>query len=231
MPFSLPSRHATSGLNLALALAMTLAMALCAPAVHGADTTPTDRRSALAAIAAPDPALRLQGIASLAGTGGMAEAPLLTGLLRDPDRDVRAAAEQGLWMVWGHSGDAAIDRLYRQGVALMGESRYAPAMETFNRIIRDRPQFAEGWNKRATLYFLLGDYARSLRDCAEVIKRNPDHFGALSGYGQIYVALEQYELALDYFRKALAVNPNMAGVEKSIEQIEGYLRERNKNMI
>ncbi len=231
MPSSLPTRRAALALSFVLTVSVTLVVALGAPVAFGADATPIDRQSALAAIAAPGTARRLQGIASLAGTGGMAEAPLLTGLLSDPDRDVRAAAEQGLWTVWGHSGDPAIDRLYLQGVALMGESRYAPAMETFNRIIRDRPQFAEGWNKRATLYFLLGDYARSLRDCAEVIKRNPDHFGALSGYGQIYVALEQYELALDYFRKALAVNPNMAGVARSIEQIEGYLRERSKNMI
>jgi tetratricopeptide (TPR) repeat protein len=223
-----------------LAACLTLLAALFAIGVAGAgvgaaraaDTPPRlAHDAALAAIGAREPARRLQGIASLAETGGMAEARLLTGLLRDPDEDVRAAAERAMWTVWGHSGDAAIDRLYQQGVALMGDARYAEAMGLFNRIIRERPAFAEGWNKRATLYFMLGEYQLSLRDCAEVVKRNPDHFGVYAGYGQIYVNLEQFDKALEYFRKALAVNPNMTSVARNIERIEELQRERRRNMI
>jgi tetratricopeptide (TPR) repeat protein len=90
------------------------------------------------------------------------------------------------------------------------------------------PDFAEGWNKRATLYFLVGDFERSLKDCDEVIKRNPYHFGSLAGYGQIYMRLNEFERAADYFKRALAVNPNLDGVEFQLRLLEGVLAERGK---
>ena len=73
------------------------------------------------------------------------------------------------------------------------------AIETFRRIIQRKPDFPEGWNKRATLYYLIGEYDKSLADCEEVIRRNPVHFGALSGFGMIYLQLGKPEQALDYF--------------------------------
>jgi tetratricopeptide (TPR) repeat protein len=102
---------------------------------------------------------------------------------------------------------------------------------TFTRIIELKPDFAEGWNKRATLYFLAGDMRKSLADCDEVMKRNPYHFGALAGYAQIYIRLEQYERALDYAHRALAINPNLEGMRQSVEAIEHLLEERRKRMI
>jgi tetratricopeptide (TPR) repeat protein len=105
------------------------------------------------------------------------------------------------------------------------------AIATFSRIIELKPGFAEGWNKRATLYFLAGDYRKSLADCAQVIKRNPYHFGALAGYGQIYLRLEDYARALDYFRRALEVNPNMDSVKLNILLLEQLIEQRRKNMI
>ena len=84
-------------------------------------------------------------------------------------------------------------------------------------------RFTEGWNKRATLYFLVGDLRKSLADCDEVMKRNPYHFGALAGYAQIYVRLEYYDRALEYSRRALKVNPNMDGVRRNIDLIEHLL--------
>jgi tetratricopeptide (TPR) repeat protein len=105
------------------------------------------------------------------------------------------------------------------------------AIATFTRIIGLKPGFAEGWNKRATLYFLSGEYGKSLADCAQVIKRNPHHFGALAGYGQIYLRLEDYTRARDYFRRALEVNPNMDNVRLNLHLLEQLLEERRKNMV
>jgi tetratricopeptide (TPR) repeat protein len=93
-------------------------------------------------------------------------------------------------------------------------------------VIRRRPDFAEGWNRRATVHFMAGDYRRSLADCDEVMKRNPRHFGALAGYGQIYLQLEEYEKAIEYFQRALEVNPNLLGVEIYMEGARQKLRER-----
>jgi tetratricopeptide (TPR) repeat protein len=105
------------------------------------------------------------------------------------------------------------------------------AAETFSRVIRQRPDFAEGWNKRATVYYILGDYRKSLTDCDEVLKRNPYHFGALSGYGMIYLHLNQPGQALHYFERALRLNPNPRSVEEAIDTWRGVLLERRKNAI
>ena len=93
------------------------------------------------------------------------------------------------------------------------------AIDTFSAIITKKPDFAEGWNKRATVYYLIGEYEKSLADCDEVVKRNPYHFGALSGYGQIYMQLDQPERALDYFERALDVNPNLRQVEVASSEL------------
>jgi tetratricopeptide (TPR) repeat protein len=121
-----------------------------------------------------------------------------------------------------------VDGLLKSGIRRMDEGRMGPAVEDFTRIIELRPDFAEGWNKRATAYYLMGDYEQSLKDCDEVVKRNPHHFGALSGYGLIYVQRGELERALEYFERALEINPNMQGVEQSIELIRYRLGKSGK---
>jgi len=97
--------------------------------------------------------------------------------------------------------------------------------------VKRKPDFAEGWNKRATLYFLAGELRKSLADCDEVMKRNPYHFGALSGYALIYIRLEYYDRALEYSRRALEVNPNMDAVRRNVELLERLLEQRRNRMI
>jgi tetratricopeptide (TPR) repeat protein len=185
----------------------------------------------VAALASPSAETRRQGALQLAEVGTMADVKPLVAALRDPDELTRAVAEHALWQVWSRSGDAKIDALYRRGVGEMQSGRLDAGIATFTEIIRARPAFAEGWNKRATLYYMAGDFKRSLADCDEVMKRNPWHFGALAGYGQIYFQLEQPEKALEYFRKALAVNPNMQGVRLNIEGLEELLAAKRGKVI
>jgi len=186
---------------------------------------------AVAGLKHAEPAERAQAVAWLATHGSMADQPLLLARLRDEDEDVRGTVEQGLWVLWMRSGDAVIDRALVQGSALMSAGQLPEAIAIFSEIIRRRPAFAEGWNKRATAYFLAGDYPRSLADCDQVIKRNPRHFGALSGYGQIYFQLEQFDKAIDYWRRALRVNPNMTGLKENIEGAEQLLRAKGARTI
>jgi tetratricopeptide (TPR) repeat protein len=113
--------------------------------------------------------------------------------LKDENPFVRRYAEQALWVFWSRSGDDAIDALMETGVGQMQDRQLPAAIATFSEVIRRKPAFAEGWNKRATALFLAGELRKSLADCDEVVKRNPNHFGALAGYGQIYFQLEQYE--------------------------------------
>jgi len=209
-------------------LLLTLTLTCAAPAAFPA---PQNHAQAVAGLKHSHPAERAQALAWLAENGRMADQPLLLERLRDANEDVRGTAEQGLWLLWMRSGDPAIDRALAEGTALMGAGRLPEAIAIFSEIIRRRPAFAEGWNKRATAYFLAGDYRRSLADCEQVIKRNPRHFGALSGYGQIYFRLEQFDKAIEYWRRALRVNPNMSGVRINIEGAEQRLREKGARTI
>ena len=78
-----------------------------------------------------------------------------------------------LWDVWGRSGDKEIDALYQKGLALMNFGAAGDAIKIFTVVINRKPEFAEGWNKRATIYYSVGEYEKSLHDCDEVLKRNP----------------------------------------------------------
>ena len=187
---------------------------------------PSSRGEALKALASADTATRAEAVVWIANRGTMSDAPLLHQRLRDESGLVRSYAEQGLWLLWARSGDAGIDALMAKGGEEMQSGRLAEAIQTFSEVIRGKPDFAEGWNRRATAYYLAGEYQRSLEDCDEVLKRNPQHFGALSGAGQIHFALENYELALVWFRRALEVNPNMVGVEFNIHRAEERLQEK-----
>jgi tetratricopeptide (TPR) repeat protein len=192
---------------------------------------PGTRAEALVLLDAGDPAQRAGAVAFLARTGLATEGPVLAKRLLDDNPIVRELAERALWQVWSRSGDAEADRLLAAGTAQMGRGQFKEAIATFTRVIQRRPGFAEGWNKRATAHYLDGNFTKSLADCAEVMKRNPQHFGALSGYGQIYAQLEEYDKALEYFGRALAVNPNMSGAQMNIRAIEELLREKRRKMI
>lgn len=189
------------------------------------------REQAVQALSAADAAQRAQAVGRLGEVGTMADAKLLVGALRDPDEDVRDNAEQALWRLWSRSGNASIDALYATGVRQMSAGDLQQGIATFSRIIRLKPDFAEGWNKRATLYFLVGDLRKSLADCDQVVKRNPYHFGVLAGYAQIYARMEYYERALEYSRRALEINPNMTGVKRNIELLERLLEQRRRQTI
>jgi tetratricopeptide (TPR) repeat protein len=203
-----------------LASVLTLAAAPAFPA------PPQSRGDALAALASAETTERMEAIVWLANHGTMADAPRLHERLRDESALVRGYAEQGLWALWSRSGDAEVDRLMARGVDEMQAGQHQKAIATFSEIVKRKPDFAEGWNKRATVHYLAGDMQKSIADCGEVLKRNPGHFGALSGLGQIHLQLEDYERSLEWFRKALDVNPNMLGVEFNIKAIEGRLKER-----
>ena len=207
-------------------VAMVLLVALTAVAPPAFPEAPRTRAEALAALKNADTASRAEAVVWIANHGGMADAPLLHERLRDESAFVRQFAEQGLWLLWTRSGDRAVDELMARATEEMQSARYRQAIDLLTEVIKRKPDYAEGWNRRATVYFLAGDLPRSIADCDEVLKRNPGHFGALSGLGQIYLQLEDLPQSLRWYRRALEVNPNMLGVEMNIRMIEEQLRDR-----
>ena len=189
---------------------------------------PSTHDDAVRAAASTDADQRAEALAWIASHGTQDDAPLIGKHLTDDSRYVRNVAEQALWTLWSRSGDDEIDALLATGIERMQAGALDDAIAVFSQVIERRPDFAEGWNKRATALFLAGEFRRSLADCDEVMKRNPLHFGALAGYGQIYFQLEQYERAIQFWKRALAVNPNMTGVEINIHATEQLLADRRK---
>jgi len=197
----------------------------------GLSGAPAEQGGLLDQLRTGTPPERHAAAARLADIGDAAATADLVRALRDADAGVREAAGSALWMIWHRSGDGEVDTLLRRGIALMEQRRFPEAVAVFSEVIAQAPGFAEGWNKRATVYYLMGEHDRSLADCEEVIRRNPIHFGALSGFGLIYLEKDDLPRAAEYFERALAVNPNLAQIEAVLEQIREILRQRRRQSI
>ena len=170
------------------------------------------------------PAEKLKAIELLATIGDMQIMPALVQALRDDDGRVRAGAQTALWAIWLRSGNDDIDALMTQGIRLMEEQQYPEAVEIFDQIISRAPTFAEGYNKRATAYYLMQEFERSIADIHRTLELNPVHFGALSGMGLCYLGLDEPRQALEWFERAVAVNPNMDTIQGYIQQLREFLR-------
>lgn len=141
--------------------------------------------------------------------------------LRGDDPVLAARAEAVLWEIWCRSGDPAVDALLAKGIELMERRDFLEAEIVFTQIVTKAPQFAEGWNKRATVRYLAESYEAALADCRQTLERNPNHFGALSGQGLCHIALGQHREAVDCFRRALAVHPHLMGARSNLASAMG----------
>ncbi len=128
-----------------------------------------------------------------------------------------------IWQNWYQSDNREIEALMQRGEISLRRGKLEQAIEIYSRVIDIDPGFAEGWNRRATAYYMMGELQSSTEDVVETLKLEPRHFGALSGQGMIYTQLRKIDLALEYYERALEVNPHMTGVRISIEAIRKYL--------
>jgi tetratricopeptide (TPR) repeat protein len=119
-----------------------------------------------------------------------------------------------------HSGSDTVDLLLQWGMQAMEEKEYALALDVFDQVILLKPDFAEGWNKRATVYFLMNDYGPSVADIRRTLAIEPRHFGALAGFGMILRDIGKDAQALAVFRKALDINPRLDNIAEAIDDLE-----------
>ena len=178
-----------------------------------------------------DSARRINSLNRLSQIGNTSHTEVVFPLLHDTDPSVRRVAQAAIWRLWGQTGDEATDMAYQQGLALMNGGDLPHAIDVFTQLLTDHPLFAEAWNKRATLYFMLGQYDLSIQDCEQVLKLEPRHFGALSGYARMLISKGQLERALDYMERANAVNPQMQDAEEVIRYLRQQLRAKKNNMV
>jgi tetratricopeptide (TPR) repeat protein len=126
--------------------------------------------------------------------------------------------EAQIWGIWMQSGIDRIDGLMGAGVAALNAADYDGAVEAFSRVVTLAPDFAEGWNKRATALYLMGRTTESMQDIDHVLALEPRHFGALSGLGLCNVRLGKDPAALQAFERAAAIDPRADGIQMNIEE-------------
>lgn len=154
--------------------------------------------------------------------------PLLDSLfatLQSDDLPSHLEAEGQIWSIWYDSGDEAIEELMANGreAAQRGQSKVAEAF--YSQVIEQAPNYAEGWNRRATIRFYRKDYNGSLADIQQTIKLEPRHFGAIGGLGLILSAQQRYAEAIIAYQHLLEIKPHSRDVKSRIETLREKLLE------
>jgi tetratricopeptide (TPR) repeat protein len=136
------------------------------------------------------------------------------------------AVEEQIWQIWLQSDDPGVDRLMREGVLAMRERQLETALGVFDRMVQQAPEFAEGWNKRATVHYLMGSWRASVLDIQRTLALEPRHFGALFGLGLIYDVLDEPEAALRSYEATMRLNPHSESTRERVEELRRQLQGR-----
>ncbi|PRD43916.1 hypothetical protein C5748_08690 [Phyllobacterium phragmitis] len=139
----------------------------------------------------------------------------------DETKAKRIAGE--IYSLWNQSGSATVDLMMQWANAAIREKKYPVALDFLNEIVVLKPDYAEGWNRRATLHFLTNDYGRAMVDINKTLQLEPRHFAALAGMGSILKETRRKEMALRAYERALAIYPMMREAQKEVGKIADEL--------
>ncbi len=140
--------------------------------------------------------------------------------LAQPGRQDWEQVENEIGRIWSQSGSPSMDLLLKRGNDAIAAEDYPTAVEHFSALIDHAPDFAEGWNGRATAYYLMGEYALAINDVEHVLVLNPRHFGALSGLAFMLEQMGEPELALKALREVQKINPNRPNINEAVTRLE-----------
>lgn len=154
---------------------------------------------------------------------------LFATLQQTDDQSVASATTTRIWQIWYEAGDDRIDSFMSLGRSAMAGGDFPKALANFDQAIARDPQYAEAWNQRATLYFFIGNMEASTHDAQQTIGLEPRHFGALSGLGLINLRVGELESAIEWFERALAVNPHARNARTNIEWAKQQLQEKSRD--
>ncbi len=149
---------------------------------------------------------------------------VMGGALVDVDRGVRMLAENGIRHVWNRDGNSHQRKQLVEIIRRNDAGEFDKAIELATELLEQAPGFAEAWNQRAVAYFQSGCYADSIRDCRQTLEINPYHFGAASGMGRCYLKLDDRISALECFRRALRLNPNLEQIRAQVIYLQKSLK-------
>jgi len=134
--------------------------------------------------------------------------------------------EQKIWKLWStHPNDEKLTTLLAEGSAAVNNNQLTEAINIFTKVIELDPNWAEAWNKRATVFYLVGQFQKSQDDIDKVLNLEKRHFGALAGQGLVNIKLKNYEKAIKSYQKALEIYPSMKSPGLMIEEIEALIKQ------
>ena len=140
------------------------------------------------------------------------------------DKQVIRSTENQIWDIWFAHPNSDVERLMQIGVQRMNANRQSEAMIIFSELVENFPDYAEAWNRRATLHYILGNYQESIDDIERVLSLEPRHFGALSGLGLVYLQLDQLRKAKEAFEDLIEVHPNSPNARENLRRVNEDLR-------
>lgn len=147
-------------------------------------------------------------------------------LLTTKDKSRAQTIEAAIWKIWIENDDEEIESAMLNGIHAMHSGDLNIALVFFDKVVKLQPKFAEGWNKRATVNYLLGNYDNSIEDIARTLWLEPRHFGALSGLGLVNRKIGRIDAAVIAFQNALKINPHLSGAKDAIRSIKNVLKEQ-----
>lgn len=145
-------------------------------------------------------------------------------LQQTSDNNAIRITENQIWDIWSEHPNADVVQLMQLGIERMNSERYADALLIFSQVISSYPEFAEAWNKRATLYYIVGNFDASLADIEQTLALEPRHFGALSGMGLIYIQRRELARARQAFEELIRIHPHSTNARQNLELVNESLR-------
>jgi tetratricopeptide (TPR) repeat protein len=211
-----PQRLRSRAFPILLTSAFAAALLLAGPADAQVTPPPTEQKNLPQA---PDKLPRI-------GADRTRGLDFLFGALKAaPDQASGKHVEGRIWALWTQTSSDTTMLLMTRAKAAIEKKKPEVALKLLDKVVRLKPDYVEGWNRRATIYYLQNEYAKSLADIREVLKREPRHFGALAGLGMIMQEVGDEKRALEAFRKALEINPHLDKlpdmVKSLTEKVEG----------
>ena len=128
-----------------------------------------------------------------------------------------------IWNIWYEVDDPKVIEYFEKGIQAMNLRNYPLAIRFFNNLIEEDPSFAEGWNKRATVHFMMGNFDQSMQDIIKTLELEPRHFGALDGMGLIFIHQGQFQQAIDVYDKMLEIFPFSVKTMDKKERIQSFI--------
>jgi tetratricopeptide (TPR) repeat protein len=149
---------------------------------------------------------------------------LFEALTETDDSSLLAEIENRIWTIWYQHPDRDMQAMLVAGDRLMNTGYHGDALRVFSAVIDQQPRYAEAWNRRATLHYLMGNLAESISDIDKTLELEPRHFGALSGLGLVYLQQENLIKAREAFENLLRVHPNSPAGRQNFESVLEALR-------